>query len=166
MPHSALAISGAWALLIAGLLSGPGLALAEETPLAPFERLMGGEWHLEDSYQSFEWGVGRQSVRARSYFLADGTAKLVSEGFWYWHPGEKRIRGVFSAIDMPVTLFDYVTRFEGDTMVSELTAYDAAGNPDRYVETWHFVGERAFEWTLRGESGGEPLMGGTYQRRP
>jgi len=166
MRHSALATHGPWALLITGLLNGHGLALADDVPLAPFERLVGGEWHLEDSYQSFEWGVGRRSVRARSYLLVDGTAQLVSEGFWYWHPGEQRIRGVFTAIEMPVTLFDYVTRFDGDTMVSELAAYDAAGDSDRYIETWRFSGERAFEWALRAEPGGEPLMSGTYQRTP
>ena len=33
-----------------------------ENPLAPFERLIGGQWHIEGSYQEFEWGLGKQSV--------------------------------------------------------------------------------------------------------
>ena len=41
-------------------------------PLAPFERLMGGQWHRQGSYQEFEWGVARQSLKSRSYFIVDG----------------------------------------------------------------------------------------------
>ena len=67
---------------------------------------------------------------------------------------------------MPVTLFDSVTRFEEEGMVSELTACDAAGSPGPYVETWRLIGEQAFEWAQVAETGGEPVMGGTCRRTP
>ena len=121
-------------------------------PLAPFERLI-GRWHLGDSHQEFVWGVGRQSVMARSYFLVDGEPRLVSEGMWFWHPGEERIKGIVTAINMPVTFFDYTTRFEGDKMVSELISYDADGKASYYVETFEFVGESQYEWTLLDKTG-------------
>ena len=70
--------------------------------LQGFERFMGGQWHLDESYQEFERGVGRQSVRARSYFVVEGQPKRVWEGHGYWHPGEQKIKGLFTAIGMPV----------------------------------------------------------------
>jgi hypothetical protein len=74
---------------------------ASSDPLAPFERLVGGQWYLDEgSHQEFEWGVGRQSVKARSYFVIDGERRLVSEGTWYWHQGEKQIKGALTAIEM------------------------------------------------------------------
>ncbi len=97
--------------------------------LAPFERLVGKRWFLgESTMQEFEWGVGRQSVRARGYVVAGGeAAELISEGTWFWHPGAQAIKGAFTAVDMPISFFDYTTRFEGDSIVSELTAYPPSG---------------------------------------
>lgn len=137
-------------------------------PLQPFERLIGGQWHLGESYQELEWGVGRQSVRARSYFVVAGEAKLVSEGIWYWHPGEQQIKGLFTAIDMPVSLFDYITRFEGDTMVNDLRAYGTSGKETVFAETWKFTDDNHFEWTLTSvlADGSEAVMSDTYTRQP
>ncbi|MGI9235555.1 MAG: hypothetical protein ACR2RD_18130 [Woeseiaceae bacterium] len=135
-------------------------------PLAKFDRLVGGRWHLEGSYQEFEWGVGHRSIIARSYFLVQGEPQLVSEGIWYWHPEEKRIKGVFTAINMPIEFFEYTTRFEGNSLVSELAAYDAEGNKSTYTEMWEFVDESHFVWTLFVETpeGPKKEMGGTYSR--
>ena len=136
-------------------------------PLSPFERLIGGEWHLEGSYQEFEWGVGRRSVKSRSYFMVDGSPKLVSEGIWFWHPGEKEIKGVFTAIDMPVTFFDYTTRFEDKKMVNDLRSYGSNGNEKVYVETWDFTDDTHFVWKLlrKTPDGLKEEMGGTYTRK-
>ena len=57
-------------------------ATGSTDPLAPFERLVGGRWSIEGSYQEFEWGLGRRSVKARGYFVIDGEPMLVSEGMW------------------------------------------------------------------------------------
>jgi hypothetical protein len=136
-------------------------------PLAPFERLIGGQWHFDGSYSEFEWGLGRQSVTTRSYFIIEGEPKLVSEGFWFWHPGEKQIKGTFTAIDMPVVLFNYTVRFEDNKMVADLVAFDAEGNETSYVETWEFTDDTHYEWKLLSETpdGLVEVMGGTYERR-
>ncbi len=136
-------------------------------PLAPFERLVGGKWYLEGSYQEFEWGVGRRSVKARSYFIIDGEPKLVSEGVWFWHPGKEEIKGVFTAIDMPVVFFDYTTRFEGDKMVNDLLSYSAKGVETAYVETWDFTDATHFVWKLlkKAPDGMQEIMGGTYSKK-
>ncbi len=144
-----------------------GEAPPDPDPLAPFGQLIGGQWHLDNSYQEFEWGIGRRSVRARGYFLVDGKPKLVSEGGWFWHPGEQQIKGYFTAIDMPVVLFEYTTRFEPDRMVNELRAYGAKGDESNYMETWEFSEEGRIEWTLLQETpeGLQKQMGGTYTRK-
>jgi hypothetical protein len=161
-------------ILITLLMPGWVRTLAENAqtlapnPLAPFERLIGSQWHLDGSYQEFEWGVGRLSVKARSYFFVEDQPKLVSEGMWFWHPEEKRIKGIFTAIDMPVAIFEYTARFEGDGLVSELVAYSAEGAKSQYAEKWEFVDETHFVWTLFTETpdGLQEEMGGTYSRKP
>lgn len=162
------------AALVATALLIPGWAHSQPEgedapapgPLAGFERLIGGRWHLEGSYQEFEWGVGRRSVKARSYFVVEGKPRLVSEGTWYWHPGEGKVKGIFTAIDMPVELFEYTTRFEGNSIVSDLVAHTADGEKAAYTEKWEFVDESHFEWTLFSETPDGPReeMGGTYSR--
>jgi len=159
------------AVVIACSALGPLQAGAQEpvekNPLAPFERIIGGQWHLEGSYQEFEWGVGKQSVTSKSYFVIAGTPRLVSEGFWFWHPGEKRIKGIFTAIDMQIVLFDYTTRFEGDKMVSDLKTYDAKGDESVYLETWEFTDDAHYVWKLMTETpdGRQEVMGGTYEKK-
>jgi len=147
-------------------LGSAASANSQSNPLQPFERLIGGQWHFENTYQEFEWGVGRQSVKARSYFITDGHVKLVSEGAWYWHAGERQTKGLFTAIDMPVVLFDYTTRFEGSTMFNELKAYARNGKETIFSETWEFIDNNKFEWKLTSimPDGSEALMSGTYIR--
>lgn len=138
-----------------------------EERLGPFAQLIGGEWHLGNSYQVFEWGVGKLSVKSKSYFIIEGTPKLVSEGSWFWHPGERKVKGNFSAIQMPAELFEYLTHFEDNKMVNELKTYAADGKQEVYTEIWEFLDETNFRWTLYSKTGPEPtkIMEGTYQRK-
>lgn len=135
--------------------------------LAGFERLVGGRWHLGNGFLAFEWGPGRNSVRAKGYASAGGAEKIVSEGHWFWHPGERQIRGYITAIDMPVELFDFTTRFEGDRAVSDLVAFDANGTRAEYVETWEFLDAERYEWILWSKTpdGPKEIMRGTYTRQ-
>lgn len=136
-------------------------------PLAPFERLMGGEWVLEGTTQTFEWGLGKRTVHSRAYFLMGSEKKLVSEALWFWHPGENAIRGYAVATDMPVVFFDYRTRFEGDEMINELVSYDESGEPSRFEERWKFTSDDHYQWSLYAETeeGRKKTMGGTFSRR-
>lgn len=163
---NAIAIVAVLAMSTFSLAPSAQQTQAEPHPLAGFERLIGGRWHLGNSYQEFEWGVGRRSVKARSYFVVDGKPRLVSEGTWYWHPAEASIRGVFTAVDMPVDLFEYTSRFDGADLVSDLIAYSGAVET-AYVERWAFVDEAQFEWTLYAVTADGPQreMGGTYTRQ-
>jgi hypothetical protein len=137
-----------------------------DNPLSPFEYLIGGQWHLEGSYQEFEWGIGKQSVKAKSYFIMNEKPVLVSEGIWYWDPGQMKIKGIFTAINMPVSFFDYTTRFDNNTMENDLRTYNAEGIETSYLETWEFIDDNHFIWQLRRNTpkGLVDEMGGTYIR--
>lgn len=157
----------ALSMLVALVCVPVGLSAGEEAnPLAPFERLIGHEWHLEGSVQVLDWGAGKQSVVARSYFEVDGERRLVSEGLWYWHPGDEQIRGVFTAIMMPVSLFEYTTRFEGDTMINDLVTFTPEGKREEHRETW-VIADDSYEWTLfaKTDDGEKKSMGGTFVRK-
>lgn len=160
-----------WLGILLIFVAAPALAsddAAAGNPLAPFTRLVGGTWQTEGSYQEFEWGLGQQSLVVRSYFVQDGQSKLVSEGAWVWHPGKQQIKGSFTAIEMPVVFFDYTTRFEGNTMISELASYTAKGEELSYRETWEFTDDDQYVWTLYRitPEGPKREMGATYSRKP
>ncbi len=139
---------------------------AAPNPLLPFDRLIGGSWQLGNSTSEFEWGVGKRSVRGRSYLTIEGERILVSEGSWYWHPGSKQIRGSFTAINMPVVLFEYTTGFEGDTLFHDLLSYDQAGTEFRYLETWQFTDDSHYVWTLfeKTDDGNVEQMNAIYEK--
>lgn len=143
-------------------------AHAQPAPLAPFERLIGGEWRSGNTVQVFEWGPGRSSVIARSYTSEAGRKVPSSVGIWYWHPAEATIEGRATAVDMPVALFEYTTRFEGDVMRSELVTYDADGEAGVFVETSEFTGGDMYEWRLLlpRPDRTEVVMSATFTRRP
>jgi hypothetical protein len=166
--HNRFVILGAGVSCLAALLSLPAPAqeaAQSSDALAPFERLVGGEWHMDDSYQVFEWGVGKRSVTGKSYFVVEGKDVLVSEGSWFWHPGEQEIKGYFTAVNMPVDFFDYTTRFEDGDMINDLVGYGEMGGD--YHERWEFTDDRHFKWTLLGksDSGLVEVMSGVYERR-
>lgn len=160
-----------WLLLSVFVLIGfaqtDKAVLKAENPLEQFAQLIGGEWHLEGSYQVYEWGVGKKSVKASGFFIVDGKPKLVSEGFWFWHPGERKIKGYFTAIDMPVVFYDYTTRFEERRMISELKAYSPGGREMSYTEIYEFIDEKNYQWSLLKDTGEglKEVMGGVFERK-
>ena len=138
----------------------------DSNPLSSFERLIGGEWHLQGNYQTFAWGVGKLSVKSESYFIIGSEPQKAAEGIWFWHPKERKIKGYFTAINMPVELFDYTTVIEGNTMKSEIKSYSSDGIEDKYIETWEFTDDNSFEWSLFSKSmdGEKKVMGGKFIR--
>lgn len=143
------------------------MSASADNPLAPFERLIGGQWQLDDSYQTFEWGVGQKMLHTKSYFVQDGQPALVSEGSWFWHPGHEAIKGHHAAVAMGIDLFTYTTHFEGERMVNTLKTYAEDGSATKYLEIWEFTGPNSYEWSLYPEAGEseEKVMGGTFTRK-
>lgn len=115
----------------------------------------------------FRWGAARKSFHAQSFFVADGTAVPVGDGSWYFHPGDGLIRGYQVAEGMGIDLFEYTSRWEGDTLLNDLVTYDGDGKANQYEERWEFSDADTYEWTLyaRTEDGLHRAMGGTFTRQ-
>ncbi len=138
-----------------------------EHPLKGFEKIVGGVWQLGAAEQEFTWGVGKKAVDSRSYMVVDGKRKLVAEGMWYWHDGEKKIKGIFVAIDMPASVFEYETEFQDHVMHNTLATYDVKGNKSIHTETWTFIDANSYDWALYQEQDGQQVkqMGGQFTRK-
>jgi hypothetical protein len=131
-------------------------------PLNPFEQFI-GEWKLNNSLQVFEWGPGKTSVIGKSYRISETSRTLVSEGMWFWHPGEQQIKGYVTATNMPVSFFDYTTTFENGRMISDLSAYDKKGNKSSYKELMELTSDSTYKWTLMQQ--GEVVMERLFRRK-
>jgi hypothetical protein len=127
--------------------------------LVDFGALVVGRWETEDSRHDFAWGVGERVLRSTSY-AADGDHwVIVSEGWWYWDPGEGTIRGQTVAVGMGIDLFEYRSRVSGSEVVHDLVSHGEFGGV--FVERWTFD-EAGYSWTL--EQDGERIMGGAFRR--
>lgn len=127
--------------------------------LEAFGALVVGEWQSEGSRHEFSWGVGRRAIHSRSWFGDPGSWTLVSEGFWYWDPGEGTIRGRTVAIDMGIDLFEHRSRVDGRSVVSDLVSHGDFGGV--YVERWTFD-DAGYDWVL--EQDGARVMGARYTK--
>ncbi|MDX1637295.1 MAG: hypothetical protein R3281_04960 [Balneolaceae bacterium] len=139
----------------------------EPDPLSKFEQFIGGEWEMDGSVQVYEWGVGKQSIRARSYSVNGSERNLVAEGTWYWHPATKQIRGIFTAVNMPFTLLEYRSEFrDNSTLVSTFTAYDSSGTTATYRELMWTQNDSTYLWELWQNSDGseQKIMDGLLTR--
>ena len=149
---------------------GAELQSAEEAhpELAPMARLIGGDWYLgDDSYHTFSWGVGRESIVASSYWVTPEEERLVAQSTFFHHPGEGVVKGFAVARDMGIAVFEYEIRAQGDTLLMDLNAFGPAAMEGPMRETWVFTDVDHYVWTLwqDGEDGWEEVMGGTYERR-
>lgn len=139
----------------------------EQNPLQSFEWIIGGEWHFENAFQVFEWGVGKKSVKSKNFYLINGDTTLVSEGSWFWHPGTESIQGYFTAIMMPVVFFDYETTLEENKIVSTIKAYSTSNEESVYTEILEQTDENTCEWSLWQETpnGKTKVMGSEFIRK-
>jgi hypothetical protein len=162
---SGLAVS---LLFIAAVASIVPRAVHGQEPeeLAAFARLIGGRWTLDSTYHVFEWGVGKRSVRSSSYLAGDDGDQLVSEGIWFWHPGEQAIKGFATAVDMGIDVFEYTSHLEGDVLVHELEIYGPVAGENPLRETWTFTDDDHYEWALWEDAGNgyERQMSGVFER--
>ena len=132
-----------------------------------FDKLVDGKWEYDGGYQTYEWGVGNLSIIAKNYSVKDGEETLISEGYYFYHPGEKVIKGYFTAINMPIFFFDYTTKFVDDKIVSNLTAYSNDGKPAKYTEILHLKDKNYITWDLLVDTkdGKQKIMSGEYRRK-
>ena len=147
--------------LVCGLLAAlPTFAapVADEVPSEPapgpleaMSRLVGGTWKIGPLSHVFEFGIARHTLHARSYYTE---GNFVSEARWFWHPGEKTIKGY--AVDAAGSgLTEMTTTFEGDRMTNVLVLTNGDGESQQYVGEWVFVDADRYDWTLYSETAGK-----------
>jgi len=107
------------------------------------------------------------SVVTRGYFVINGKPKLVSEGLWIWHPGEKKLKGYFTAIEFPVVFFDYTTSIEKNKIVSCIKTYSSQGTEDNFTDIYEFTDDDHYKWTLlhKTPEGDKKVNGGNFTRK-
>lgn len=137
-----------------------------EISLDFFDRLVGGHWVMGDAYQSYEWGVGRLSLRGQSYRVVDGDSQLVGEGMLFHHAGDDALRGIFTATGMGIDLFDYTVKsMDENRVVFSLRTFGQLTG--EFEEIWEFVDDDHFDWSLHQltADGSVEMMSGRFERR-
>lgn len=143
------------------------VAETQTNPLAPFEFLVGGTWSSTTTLQTFEWGVGNQSVISNLYFTDADSAKLVGEITWFWHPGKQEIKGYGTSIEMAMNFFDYTTFFDSPkVMRNEFFGYGGSVDNLKQYETLEFINDDQYLWTYYNLVAGElkPAYSLTFSR--
>ncbi len=151
---------------LAVVLQSPIPAADGPDTLKGFERLPGGCWRLGESCQEFELGLDGRHVRARSLMRTEAGTRVISEGAWFHQPGRKVAVGYFVAQGMGVELFEYSTRFEGEAMISDVTARGETGHARTYREIWTFTDPDHYVWQLfeSGSGSMRRVMHGIFVR--
>lgn len=136
-------------------------------PLQPFEFLIGGTWTTPSTRQTFEWGLNHQAVYSELFFVQGDSLVKSGEMTWFWHPGEKKIKGFAHSINMAMSFFEYETEFESPTEMRN-TFYAWGGNYDGIpqYERLLFIGEDEYKWTSFERKGDnlEPGISITFKR--
>ena len=152
--------------LLALVLQSSVLAAGAPDTLKGFERLLGGCWRLGESCQEFEFGLDGRRVTARTLMRTEAGTRVISEGAWFHQPGRKVAVGYFVAQGMGVELFEYSTRFEGEAMISDVTARGETGHARTCREIWTFTDPEHYVWELFESGSGSVtrVMQGIFAR--
>jgi hypothetical protein len=157
-------------LVFAVLLVGFATLNASETrknPLDGMAWMIGGEWRSGNTVQVYEWGIDKLTVRAQSFRVSEGEKTLVSEGYWYWHPEKKVIKGFFTAKGMPFYMIESEAEFLGKKLIHRLMTYSRDGKSQKYVEVMESVSEKKYTWMLfmGSDPSGNAIMRDAFQRK-
>ncbi|MDA8912624.1 hypothetical protein N9I66_06855 [Pseudomonadales bacterium] len=150
-----------------------GLSLTHAIHAAPassamsgFEPLIGGQWVLGSTYQTYTWGPDRQSVFGESFVIQNGEKALGAKGLWYFDPASKTIKGVFVATNMPFTVLHYRSHFEAGTLISQVTSLNNLGTENHYQETIRVTQPDAYLWELTEAEPAGNTMKAEFHRAP
>ena len=159
--------------LVYAQLLAMALALTQALQAAPassamsgFEPLIGGQWALGSTYQTYTWGPDRQSVFGESFVIQDGEKSLGAKGLWYFNPSTKTIKGVLVATNMPFTVLHYRSHFEAGRLISQVTSLDNLGNEGHYQETITVTQPNAYLWELTEAEPDGNTMRAEFHRAP
>ncbi|MCR9132306.1 MAG: hypothetical protein NXI08_07025 [bacterium] len=138
-----------FALFLASTLQAQQLDNRPDNPLQHFEFLVGGEWRTPTTLQTFEWGVGKQSIHSKLYIINGADTTLNGEITWFWHPGMQTIKGYGNLLNEHINFFDYSTEFtDPRRMNNSIVGYGGSAEGVNIIESLEFIGEDKYRWTM------------------
>ncbi|MCC7389317.1 MAG: hypothetical protein IT431_11160 [Phycisphaerales bacterium] len=119
--------------------------------MAPFERMIGGEWKLTvasgtSSFRTWFWGPGRHSMRVMTDGLDAAGNPWRDLDVFYWHPGLGQVRE-FGVSPFARGITDGEIVFEGETAQSDFDLYQTGGRR-RLRLAWSFDGPDHYRATM------------------
>ena len=153
-------------LYLALLLANTIHAEPSSAPMVGFKPLIGGQWVLADNHQTYAWGPDQLSVFGESFTLNEGVKTLGAKGLWYFDPAAREIRGLFVATKMPFQVLHYRSRFEANTLISDIISVDRDGKELRYQERITIDQNNGYQWTLMAPGQTERSMQDRFHRIP
>jgi len=152
MPHRTLAL----ALLVT--LCGPGRAQQTPEPLAPFARLVGGEWRMTREgraiqFDTWTWGPGRRSIVNSTHGWAGEDEPWRALDLYYWHPGRREVRVLGLHQDIPTIgrgVMEGAVTFEDAAPRTRVDLYqqNRPRRPRTLAARWDLEGPERYRETL------------------
>lgn len=141
----------------------------EQQQLNKLAHLIGGKWWLgTDSYQQYEWGLGRTQIKMRRVLVNDGIEKVVTEGFFYYSPDSFSIKGICTSqinTENP-QLLEYFGTVTNDKLEFVYRSISPDSSIRIYSEVWQKSGADRYNWTLESLDDESARVTGTYIRKP
>jgi hypothetical protein len=141
--------------------------------LAPLERFV-GEWVIDGRWSNgqelharsvYEWGVGRQVLKARTY-VRDGDREYQRyDAVLAWHPRKNSLFEISFSFQGEVSEY-LIEATDADTLLIGSKPYTES-QPGKVRQTIKFTGRDSFRWTvtLQTDQGWQPIMDGTWRRK-
>ena len=139
----------------------------EQQQLYKLAHLIGGKWWLgKDSYQEYEWGLGRTQIKMKRVLVDGNSEKVVTEGFFYYSPDSFSIKGICTLqIDTEnPQLLEYFGTVTDDKHEFVYRSISPDSSVKIYSEVWVKTGKNSYRWTLEPLDDESAVVTGTYTR--
>jgi hypothetical protein len=145
------------ALVLSVTSSAAGAVQEAREPMAPFARLVGGEWRMtrDDTaiqFDTWTWGPGRRSVVNSTHGTVDDAPWRVLD-VYYWHPGLEEVRVLGLHPDIPKVgrgVMEGAIAFEDESAEARFDLFQpgSAHKPRTMCLRWVFAGSERYRETL------------------
>lgn len=135
----------------------------EGNPLSPLAWLVGGRWVAEVTPPEgepffrearYEWTPNRRLLRFESLIRQqDGSATPYQDGFYGWHPGEKKV--LFTSFDPQGNYYRGEVGIEGNSLPHLIEGVSTAGETARYRVVVTRAAPDRYNFSLQAPQEGE-----------
>ena len=150
-------------------LIGSAAPAADENPLEPMGKYVGGQWVTRGDFRVrvvYEWGIEKKLLKAKSYLTRESGEKLVYESVFAYHPEKKAI--IFLSVGGDGGIFDGTMTPKDGSFESVFTAFSAAGKGSTFRQVLQFRDDDTISWTVFARKGEEwtKVIDETQHREP